>query len=138
VDDEDLSTLITGRPAPSTDVDADKDSSLEDLSISRPLGPEVAERSAPTESMETLELDIGIGLARAEAEVSAAESILSMFESRVRAISSTLARLRALTLQAGVRRPEPITEPQPPPPIDDVTAARARRMLARGGFVRIS
>jgi hypothetical protein len=98
----------------------------------------VADPTAAPESVEALERDIAIGLARAEAEVSSAESVLAMFESRVRAIASTLARLRALTLQVGIRRPEPITQPVEPSPIDEVTAARARRMLARGGFVRIS
>jgi hypothetical protein len=98
----------------------------------------VADPTAAPESVQALERDIAIGLARAEAEVSSAESVLAMFESRVRAISSTLARLRALTLQVGIRRPEPITQPTEPSPIDEVTAARARRMLARGGFVRIS
>jgi hypothetical protein len=92
--------------------------------------------NAAVEPTGALELDIGIGLARAEAEVCAAESVLGMFESRVRSLCSTVARLRALTLQVGIRRPEPITEAKTPPTIDDLTVARARKMLSRGGFVR--
>ena len=87
-----------------------------------------------------LERDIGLGLARAEAEVFAAESVLSMVDSRVKALSSTIARLKALALQVGLLRPEPITAPVPtqPPPIDDLTRERARRALARSGFVRVT
>ena len=99
------------------------------------VGALVPEANVMVESTERLDLAIGIGLARAEAEVYAAESMLSMFESRVRMVASSVARLRVLALQVGLRQPEPIKEA---PPIDDLTVARARRMLARGGFVRTS
>ena len=91
----------------------------------------VADPTAAPESVEALERDIAIGLARAEAEVASAESVLAMFESRVRAISSTLARLRALTLQVGIRRPEPITQPTVPSPIDEVGGACLHRPVRR-------
>ena len=82
-----------------------------------------------------LERDIAVGLARADAEVFAAESVIAMADSRVKVIAGTLARLRALALQVGLLQPAPLVSAAPPP-IDDLTRERARRLLARDGFVR--
>jgi hypothetical protein len=90
-----------------------------------------------TRSQHDFEGDIAVGIARAEAEVYAAESVVSMADSRVRALAGTVARLRALAVQVGLVRPEPLTENTAPPPIDDLTRERARRALARSGFVRV-
>ncbi len=81
-----------------------------------------------------LERDIGIGLARAEAEASAAESVIAMAESRVKVLAGSIARLRALAVQVELLRPDPIA---PAPPIDELTRAKARRALARSGFVKV-
>jgi hypothetical protein len=87
-------------------------------------------------SRSDLERDIALGLARAEAEVCAAESVLAMADSRVKALSGTLARLKTLAVQVGLIRAEQIAA-NDAPPIDEITRARAKRALARGGFVRV-
>ncbi len=91
-----------------------------------------------SDSQVDLERDIAIGIARAEAEVCAAESCVAMVESRVRALAGTIAGLRALALHGDLIQADPIVAASPPAPIDDLTRERARRMLARGGFVRTS
>jgi hypothetical protein len=85
-----------------------------------------------------LELAVGVGLARAEAEVYAAESCIAMADSRIKMLAGTIARLRLLAVQVGMVRPEPIVAASPPPPIDDLTRAKARRALARSGFVKVT
>jgi hypothetical protein len=89
-------------------------------------------------SQHDLERDIGIGLARAEAEIFATESVLSMADSHVKSLSGTLARLKALALQVGLIHFEPIAPNVTPPPIDDIRRAKARRALARSGFTRVT
>ena len=97
-----------------------------------------AEERAMSASQLELERDIGIGVARAEAEIYAAESCMAMADSRVRALGATVARLRALAVQVGLLRPEPIVHTPPAPPIDELTRAKARRALARSGFVKVT
>jgi hypothetical protein len=61
-----------------------------------------------------------------------------MADSRVKMLAATIARLRLLAVQVGLVRDEPIIPASPPPPIDDLTRAKARRALARSGFMRMT
>jgi|HubBroStandDraft_1064217.scaffolds.fasta_scaffold784463_1 hypothetical protein len=104
---------------------------------SAPVTPPSHEIDPLSGAGEELELAVGVGLAQAEAEVYAAESCIAMADSRVKMLAGTIARLHLLAVQVGLVRAEPIIPASPPPPIDDLTRAKARRALARSGFVRL-
>jgi hypothetical protein len=81
-------------------------------------------------SRSDLERDIALGLARAEAEVCAAESVLAMADSRVKALSGTLARLKTLAVQVGLIRAEQIAANDGTPCMSPVLPHLRRRPQA--------
>jgi len=81
-----------------------------------------------------------VALARAEAEVSAVESSMAFAEARLGSLGAAIATLKALAYETGVLSPPALVQPAlaSPPPIDDLTRAKARLSLARSGFVRVT
>ena len=77
----------------------------------------------------------------AEAQVYAAEAAMATVEAHVSGLGSRISSLRALAHRVGVLRPKLLTGQVPPavatPVVDEATRSRARRLLARSGFVRV-
>jgi hypothetical protein len=72
----------------------------------------------------------------AEAALNAAESSLSLADARIAALAARMSALEAIAIALDAISVPQIAPSPEPPPIDDLTRARARRILSRGGFVR--
>jgi|HubBroStandDraft_1064217.scaffolds.fasta_scaffold108294_3 hypothetical protein len=72
----------------------------------------------------------------AESAMSAAESSLALADAHVAAASARMGALQAIAIALDAIAVHEIVPTSEPPLLDEVTRARARRILSRGGFVR--
>ena len=96
---------------------------------------EAAPESSPSPAETLL-----VQLSRAEGHVLALEGAFAHLDARAKALGAALAAIRAFAYERVLVQPPTITAPAPVavPPIDEVTRAKARRALARGGFMRMT
>ena len=80
-----------------------------------------------------------IQLARAEGRVLALEGTLAHFDALIKSLGSSLAAIRAFAYEQVLVAVPAMTQPLliAAPLIDEITRAKARRVLARSGFVTV-